>query len=267
VNRVYQECNYLQGNEGNIDPVHVSFLHRQFRVRDPRAIPGSRASGDVLYNRDVSPTLETEETDYGLRVFSVRDLGAEGHYVRITNFVLPNLSAIVGNQGRVGAGYSIHWHVPADDTHHWRWEITFNRTAPLDKEAMRREIAAETTPDRRLKRNASNRYAQDRAAMHDENYTGMGLYFPAHDAYATESQGPIQDRTVEHLGYTDKVIIAARRQLLQALQDVQEGRDPPHVVRAAAANDFAHIVVLSQVVPAATDWRTAWRQPVAAAAP
>jgi phthalate 4,5-dioxygenase len=264
VNKIYQDCSYLQGNEGNIDPAHVSFLHRQLRVRDPRAIPGSRSSGDVLYNRDVRPTLETEETDYGLRVFSVRDLGAEGTYVRITNFVMPNLSAIVGNQGRVGAGYSIHWHVPIDDTHHWRYEITFARSAPLDKEALRAEIAAELTPDRRLVRNAANRYGQDRAAMQDENYTGMGLYFPAHDAFATESQGPIQDRTREHLGYTDKVITAARLMLLRAIQDVQDSRDPPHVVRAAAANQFPDLVVISQVVPPAADWRTAWREPVPA---
>ncbi|HWP28576.1 MAG TPA: Rieske 2Fe-2S domain-containing protein, partial [Chloroflexota bacterium] len=267
VNRVYQECNYLQANEGNIDPAHVSFLHRQFRLRDPRAVPGSQTSADILYNRDVSPTLAVEETSYGLRIFSVRRAGPEGQYVRITNFVYPNLSAIVGNQGRVGAGYSIHWHVPIDDERHWRYEITFSRTGPLDKEAYRREIAAEMTPDRRLIRNQANRYLQDRAAMLTENYTGMGRYFPAHDAYATETQGPIQDRTQEHLGYTDKAITRARLMLLRGIRDVQEGRDPPHVVRAPEANRFPDLVVLSQVVPDGVDWRTAWRVASAAGAP
>ncbi len=267
VNRVYQECNYLQANEGNIDPAHVSFLHRQFRLRDPRAVPGSQTSADILYNRDVSPTLAVEETSYGLRIFSVRRAGPEGQYVRITNFLYPNLSAIVGNQGRVGAGYSIHWHVPIDDERHWRYEITFSRTGPLDKEAYRREIAAEMTPDRRLIRNQANRYLQDRAAMLTENYTGMGRYFPAHDAYATETQGPIQDRTQEHLGYTDKAITRARLMLLRGIRDVQEGRDPPHVVRAPEANHFPDLVVLSQVVPDGVDWRTAWRVASAAGAP
>jgi phthalate 4,5-dioxygenase len=262
VNRVYQECNYLQGNEGNIDPSHVSFLHRQFQIRDPRAVPGSRTSGDVLYNRDVSPTLEVEETDYGLRIFSIRDSGEGGRYVRITNFVFPNLSAIVGNQGRVGAGYSIHWHVPIDDQHHWRYEITFSRGGPLDKEAYREAIVAEMTPDRRLVRNRANRYGQDRAAMQTENYTGMGRHFTVHDAYATESQGPIQDRTREHLGYTDKAIARTRQMLLRAIQDVQAGREPPHVVCTAAANHFPDLVVLSQVVPSGVDWRTAWREAI-----
>ena len=28
VYKIYHECNYLQSNEGNIDPVHLSFLHQ-----------------------------------------------------------------------------------------------------------------------------------------------------------------------------------------------------------------------------------------------
>ena len=27
IRKAFSECNYLQGNEGNIDPVHLSFLH------------------------------------------------------------------------------------------------------------------------------------------------------------------------------------------------------------------------------------------------
>ena len=26
--KMFHNCNYLQGNEGNIDPVHLSFLHQ-----------------------------------------------------------------------------------------------------------------------------------------------------------------------------------------------------------------------------------------------
>jgi hypothetical protein len=28
VTKIFETCNYLQGNEGNIDPVHLSFLHQ-----------------------------------------------------------------------------------------------------------------------------------------------------------------------------------------------------------------------------------------------
>jgi hypothetical protein len=39
--------------------------------------------------------------------------------------------------------------------------------------------------------------------------------------------GAIQDRTREHLGYSDRIITAARRMILRAIDDVAEGRDPP----------------------------------------
>ena len=41
--------------------------------------------------------------------------------------------------------------------------------------------------------------------------------------------GPIVDRSREHLGSTDKAIIAARRLLLQAAKAVREGGDPPGI--------------------------------------
>ena len=39
------------------------------------------------------------------------------------------------------------------------------------------------------------------------------------------------------------------------IQAVQEGRDPQHVVRDAAANRFNHIVVFSEAIPMSTDWK------------
>ena len=32
VTKIFHECNYFQANEGNLDPSHVSFLHRQSNV-------------------------------------------------------------------------------------------------------------------------------------------------------------------------------------------------------------------------------------------
>ena len=91
--------------------------------------------------------------------------------------------------------------------------------------------------------------------MNTKAYTGMGINFQSHDAYATESQGAIQDRTMENLVSSDKAIVAARKLLLNAIQDVQEGKDPQHVVRDAKANSFAHLVVISEVIPASTNWK------------
>ena len=204
----------------------------------------------------MSPTIEIEETDYGVRIFTVRKIGPGEIYVRASNFILPNLSSFPGQTG--GEGYSVNWHVPMDDTHNWKFMISFSRVRALDQAEMHRHYAANMTADYRLCRNQANRYQQDREEQRTRSYTGMGRFFPAHDAFATEGEGPIQDRTTEHLGYTDKAIILARRQLLRAVEDAQAGRDPQHVVRDPAANHFEHHVVTSVVMPDREDWRALW---------
>jgi hypothetical protein len=65
----------------------------------------------------------------------------------------------------------------------------------------------------------------------------------------------VQDRTNEHLVSSDKAIIAARKLLLNAINDVKQGRDPQHVIRDPKLNRFSHLVVLSELVPASTDWK------------
>ena len=113
---------------------------------------------------------------------------------------------------------------------------------------MQKRNASVTNTDYGLMPNLENRYLQDREEMNSRTYSGMGGIFPVHDGYATESQGPIQDRTQEHLTSTDKAIIAARKLLLNAIKDVQEGREAPHVIRVPEMNHLSNIVVISEVV-------------------
>jgi hypothetical protein len=175
----------------------------------------------------------------------------------VTNFVLPNLCAIGGSELRADplGSYTAHWHVPIDDETHWRYEFKYQRTKPVDPSYYLRLVDIELDGDLRLKRNLTNRYLQDREAQKSGNYTGMGDWFPVHDAYATETMGAIQNRTEEHLGTADIAIAAARRQLLHGITDMESGGEPPHVVRAAADNDFSDMVVVSEVVDADTDIR------------
>ena len=229
--KVYLDCNWLQALEGNIDPAHSSYLHRPVRPIDQRVVPGSSQSADAYYRDDTRPTLEYERTDFGLRIYSIRRSGAHEKYVRITSFVMPNKAAIVGNEGRVGQGYQVNWHTPIDDTHHLRFDIAFNRVKPFNVETDRRKSTADLSPEGRLLRNKGNRYLQDRGEMLTKNYTGMGGNFLIHDAFAVETAGPIHDRSQEFLGVTDVIIVAARRQLLDAIAAVRDGKEPLHVIR------------------------------------
>jgi hypothetical protein len=255
VTKALYRCNYLQGNEGNIDPVHLSFLHQYLGAAKPplqRIVPGSEATDNTLLKQDIAPTIEIELTDFGLRIYTVRETAPGKTYLRITNFVMPNLSAFGGST--VGEGYAVHWHVPIDDVSHWKYIFMFSRERALPEELVHKN-RADLSPAYELVRNTANRYHQDRASMASQSFTGMGFNFQAHDAFATESQGPVQDRTDEHLVTSDKAIVGARKLLLKAMADLREGRDPQHVVRQAASNRFLHLQVFSEVVPTGVDIR------------
>jgi len=246
-------CNYLQGNEGNIDPVHLSFLHQildEGQVALKRIVQGINLSDNTLLGRDIAPTIEVEVSSFGLRIYTTRDAGAEKRYLRVTNFVMPNLSAFGGST--VGDGYAVHWHVPIDDHRHWKYIFAFSRDKDLD-EFLRTRSRMELTADYRLTRTAANRYLQDRASMKAQTFTGMGTNFQVHDAFATESQGPVQNRTEENPVASDKAILAARKLILNAIKDVREGREPQHVIRDPKANCFANLIVLSDVIAKSVD--------------
>jgi hypothetical protein len=259
--KVYLDCNWLQAVEGNIDPAHLSYLHRPVQPVDSRAVPGSTQSADAYYRGDTRPALEYERTDYGLRIYSIRKSGEREKYVRITNFIMPNKVAIVGNEGRIGQGYQVNWHTPIDDTHHIRFDIAFNRVKAFDPETDRKKNMVDITPDGHALRHSGNRYLQNREEMLTKNYTGMGPNFLIHDAFAVETAGPIHDRSQEFLGFTDIIIVAARKQLLDGIEAVQKGKEPLHVIHDATKGDMSHLVVRSQVIPAETDHRTFWKQP------
>jgi phenylpropionate dioxygenase-like ring-hydroxylating dioxygenase large terminal subunit len=252
--KIFHECNYLQANEGNIDPVHLSYLHRFLENRNEsyRGVRGADESHYNLVARDSAPILDVELTPFGVRIYTVRQLENDHSYLRVSYFILPNLSAFPGQTG--GEGYSVNWHVPIDDTHHWKYTFVYSAGAPLQPGLINRE-RSELGPDYRLIRNDANRYLQDREAMQSKTFTGMGGGFQAHDAFATTSQGSIQDRTQERLVSSDKAILAARKLMEKAIRDLAEGREPPHVIRDPAENRRPHFLVVSDMIPSSCDWK------------
>ncbi|MBM2811230.1 MAG: Rieske protein [Chloroflexi bacterium] len=252
--KLYSECNYLQGNEGNFDPQHLSFLHKFFNP------------DQIIYEycaRDPAPTIEPERTDFGMRLYAVREVDDGTSYVKIRSFMMPNLAGVASNGTD---GYNVNWHVPIDDENHWRYSISFRRQQPMDHDRVYQRSVPELLPGFRSARNRSNRYLQDRDEMKTETFIGMGRVFQVHDMAATEGEGPIFDRTAEHLGYTDRGVIALRQIMFEAIKDVQEGRDPLHVIRDPASNVLPQIFVRDDTLPASADWRTYWKRDVEEAA-
>jgi len=186
--------------------------------------------------------------------------------VRITNFIRPNSSAFDGvplfnprkDSYHPNLGYQIHWHVPIDDGAHWKYTVLYRYSGPIDKEFVSSVFFGELDKAYHSPRNAHNRYLQDRQEMKATNFAGVGRNFYDQDLLAVETQGRIMDRSHEHLGTTDRPIILMRRQLLRAVENVRNGRDPLLVERDGQPNALQDLFVRANTLPASVDPKGGW---------
>jgi len=121
--------------------------------------------------------------------------------------------------------------VPADDAHTHVICATWRTDAPVSdvertawkagEVAHRRVLDGSATPAER----ADNDYLIDREAQRTKSFTGIAG-IRAQDAMVTESAGAIVDRTHEHLGTSDKAVIAFRQRMLAAARRLEQGLEP-----------------------------------------
>ena len=80
----------------------------------------------------------------------------------------------------------------------------------------------------RLATAGDNDYLMDRGVQRAESYTGIdGIQ--QQDQAITESMGSIVDRSREHLGASDAMVIRTRQRISRAVRDHLEGATPPGV--------------------------------------
>ncbi|PZF85643.1 Rieske 2Fe-2S domain-containing protein [Jiangella anatolica] len=257
------ECNWLQGLEGGIDPSHVSFLHR-FIQEDPREVYGQQFSEEVegtgkklsmLVGENYRPDIEVESADHGLRVFALRQLTEDIKHVRVTNLLFPNAFVVPFGNSKVFT----QWHVPIDDETHYWYMIWYDFAERTDKDTLlQQRLEGVSLPDYRPLRNRSNNWGFDAREQKELTYTGMGLDINVHDQWAVESMGPIQDRTVERLGVSDRAVTANRRLLLRAIDAFAAGgQTPAHPVGEDDAAALTGPLAVDTI--AANDvWQTRW---------
>jgi hypothetical protein len=99
--------------------------------------------------------------------------------------------------------------------------------------------------------NAENDYQIDRERQRSTLYTGIEN-FVSQDLMVTESAGAIWDRSLEHLGTTDKSIITLRRILIDAAKNLAKGIEPPAVDPALP---YDTIRSAEKVLAPNEDWR------------
>jgi phthalate 4,5-dioxygenase len=237
------ECNYLQSSEGDVDSSHLSILHTQFDAND--------GTPHRLYAQDRAPQIEVEAAEFGMRTYAVRNTGADKKYVRTSYFIMPDIFIFPEASGL--NGWTVNLQVPVDDTHTYKYQLTYCRDRALELEKLRAAYEVNIFPDFRLKRNQSNRYMQDREEMKTKTFTGMGVTFGVHDAFASESPGAIRDRTREHLYSSDIGLVVYRKLLKKGIQDVQEGREPPRVPIESGTDRIPYIQVIAKIIPSSTN--------------
>jgi len=256
------QCNWLQALEVGIDPAHASFLHRFFEDEENQygqQFRDTAADTDIPMTQVLRhyhrPEILTEDTDYGFRIKTLRHLDNGKTHVRVTNHIFP-MAVTIPMSSEMNI---TQWHVPIDDVNCYWYSMFTSYTEPVDKEKMRdQRLAEHTLPLYRPKKNKGNLYGFDAEEQKTETYTGMGMDINVHDQWACESMGPIQDRTSEHLGTTDKAIAGYRRLLLQAITKIEAGEtDLLGMVDDTTAGDFKGPDSVDAVCRT-EDWESLW---------
>ena len=210
-------CNWMQGLEGDIDTSHLFFLHSRLE-------PG--ASGTIgVWHSDRHPTLDIVPTEYGVVYGANREEDPETTYWRITQFLFPIFALFpAAADGTVPS----HIWVPMDDHHTMVWTVSWHPTKDISESTRFGVLGTATHPAGDLlpdtggplgrfrpRANRSNDYEIDRQAQRTRSFTGIATVF-LQDQATTESMGSIQNRSIEHLGRSDGMIIQVRHRLLNA---------------------------------------------------
>jgi phthalate 4,5-dioxygenase oxygenase subunit len=257
VSKTYERANWVQGLEGGLDSSHSSYLHNE-RLGDRNGL---------VRNRDGAPRLDVDRTDYGYSYHSVRNLGDEGEYVRVYQYIMPaqqirgSVTELTGGRAKVPR-FDGHIWVPIDDHTTWVYNMMYgyDESVPLTPaynaamESMFGRGREQMLPGTyHLKANLENDFFIDRQLQKTQTFTGIrGIN--TQDMAVQEGMGPIVDRSKEHLGTSDKAIIAMRQLLLEACDAVEAGKSP----RGVDPGPSRSVRPYDDYVAKGRDWREAF---------
>jgi phthalate 4,5-dioxygenase len=262
VSKTFENANWLQALEGGLDTAHSTFLHNE-RLGDT----------SLLRSRDGHPRIDVEKNEYGYRYASTRNLGAdEGTYVRVYQYILPSqqmrgsVTALSGGRNKVPK-FAGHLWIPIDDVTTFVYNTiwSYDESAPIteafawEEEARFGRGKDDLLPGFKLKQNMANDYLIDRQKQKTHTYTGIrGVN--TQDMALQEGMGPVCDRTREHLGTSDRAVIAARQLLLEACDVVESGGTP----RGVDPKTHGNVRPYDSHLPHDADWHNAFERELVA---
>ncbi len=239
VGAIQRTCNWLQALEGDIDTSHLGFLH--LGARDPETMePGTFGYYTV---KDRCPRYSVIDTDGGTMYGAYRPAAGDVNYWRIAQFLFPFYALIP--TGVLGLSKLVRAWVPMDDEHTMFFVMGAQGSVGAGMDL--REVQPSTSDwygRFNLAQNASNDYQIDRQKQRSlQSYTGLSSVH-LEDLAITESMGALLDRSAEHLGTSDVMVIRVRRRLTAAARALREygetppGADNPVVYRTRSGSVF-----------------------------
>jgi phenylpropionate dioxygenase-like ring-hydroxylating dioxygenase large terminal subunit len=241
-----QESNWLQVLEGDIDTVHAGFLHSG-SVQPEERQPGSHTQYMI---KDRSARFEVIDAECGALAGAYR-AGPPGQtYWRLAYFLFPVYD--MPAPGLLGHKVQCICRVPIDDEHTLSFFMQATRPGERGGAGDFGNPVLPNTTDWhgrfRTKASPENDFLIDRQIQRENRgrwgYTGIPGGAAMQDAAMTWSMGTIFDRSQEHLGSTDTLIIRVRRRLLAAARALEErgttppGVDRPEVYRVRSGGTF-----------------------------
>jgi phenylpropionate dioxygenase-like ring-hydroxylating dioxygenase large terminal subunit len=240
ISKRVQECNWFQALEGGIDSSHIGFLHAPLDSKDADTVKElDRASfgvGAAVQTGDKAPHFDVVDTDYGVLIGARRTWPDGRHYWRVSQFLMP-FYTMPPTDMEAKIVQSHIW-VPMDDTNVVNWMVTWHPERPLTREELVPHVegkgshvvdyappTSEPYGDIRTRDNRANDYGMDWELHRTKMFCGIPG-FGVQDQAIQESQGPIVDRTQEHLGPSDAGIMRVRKRLLDLMGKMEKGATP-----------------------------------------
>ena len=234
-----EEANWVQNMEGDLDSVHLNWLHRRLAADSPAPPKGMRG----FWSPDPEPPLlDVERTEYGAYYSSQREWGDGRTWHRINQFIFPFHTMI-----SVGSIINLRSFVPLDDHHAMLISHSGNPDGPMPEAMTFRDqdpfgevggYLPRTNDPRSYFMTAANKtndYHRDLDVEKSLMHCGIPFVLNLQDRAMTElmcndAGEPLYDRTQEHLGSTDAFVIAVRSQLLAAAKRFRDtGQLPPNI--------------------------------------
>lgn len=208
-------CNWLQAMENSVDPTHTYYLHSH-----TLKLKGTQDFVPFHYQQlsKVDFELVVRPNWAGIqkqRIFAGADIPAEAPHP----LIFPNILFVP-----VRTGYALHIRTPIDDAHTQVYQFRFSPT----KDGSAAEQVGEPPIEYIGTTNSEGEFHLD--------------HFASQDHMAWETQGPIADRSKEHLGEGDRGIIMLRKLLHEQINGVQNGEDPIGTNRDPAKDEMIQLI-------------------------